>query len=378
MPKYQMDYSHTIIYKICCKDTNIKDTYVGHTTNFTQRKNQHKTSVNDELCNRKVYEFIRANGGWDNWSMIQIEDYQCTNKREAEMRERYWMETLQASLNCNNPYTIYTENPVKYKQHWYEENKEVILEKAKEHYQENKEVILEKVKEYACNNKEQIKSYQDEYREKNKEKLAEQKKEYRENHKEEAAKTHKKWCEANKEKLKEQKSQIIKCECGNEFTFGNKHRHLQSKFHINYQNQLNGNIIENNKISEEEKIMIRKQKQKEYREKNAEKIKASKKIYNEKNKEKISEQCKKYKEENKEKILEQTKIYTTKNSEKIKQKSHKWYEKNKEKILDRMQELFVCECGSEINYRGKAEHYKSVKHINYIESIIPPANLALL
>jgi hypothetical protein len=44
--------------------------------------------------------------------------------------------------------------------------------------------------------------------------------------------------------------------------------------------------------------------------------------------------------------------------------------KNKEKILDRMQELFVCDCGSEISYGGKAEHYKSVKHINYIESII--------
>ena len=53
MPKCQMDFLHTIIYKFCCM-TNIKDTYVGHTTNFTQRKNQHKTSVNDESCKRKV------------------------------------------------------------------------------------------------------------------------------------------------------------------------------------------------------------------------------------------------------------------------------------------------------------------------------------
>lgn len=372
MPKCQMDYSHTIIYKICCKDTNIKDTYVGHTTNFTQRKNHHKTTLNDESCKRKVYECIRTNGGWDNWSMIQIEDYKCTNKREAEMRERYWMETLKSSLNCNNPYTIYTENPAKYKQDWYEENKVTILEKAKERYEENKEVILEKVKDYASNNKEQIKSYQDEYREKNKEKLAEQKKDYRANHKEESAKAQKEWREDNKDKLKEQRSQVCQCECGNQFTFGNKHRHLQSKSHVAYQNQLDGIIIEEpieSKISEEDKIMIRKQKQKEYREKNAEKIKAFKKQYNEKNKEKVSEQCKKYYEENKEKIVEQTKIYTAKNAEKIKQKSHEWYEKNKEKILDKMQTLFVCECGSEINYGGKAEHCKSVKHINYIQSL---------
>jgi hypothetical protein len=37
--------------------------------------------------------------------------------------------------------------------------------------------------------------------------------------------------------------------------------------------------------------------------------------------------------------------------------------------LDKMQTLFVCECGSEINYGGKAEHCKSVKHINYIQSL---------
>ena len=64
-------------------------------------------------------------------------------------------------------------------------------------------------------------------------------KEYRENHKEESAKAQKEWREANKEKLKEKKLQIINCECGNQFTFGNKHRHLQTKIHIDYQNQLN-------------------------------------------------------------------------------------------------------------------------------------------
>jgi hypothetical protein len=371
MPKCQMDFSNTIIYKICCKDINIKDIYVGHTTNFTKRKNQHKTLVNDESCKRKVYECIRENGGWNNWSMIQIEDYQCKNKREAEMRERYWIETLQASLNCNNPYTIYTENPAKYKQDWYEENKVIILEKVKHRYEENKEEKLEYQKEYAAKNKEQIKSYQDEYREKNKDKLAEQKKEYREAHKEEAAKAHKAWREANKEKLKQQRAQICQCECGGEYTFGNKNRHFESKMHIDFENQFNGIIIEDSKISEEEKIMIRKQKQKEYREKNAEKIKEFKKQYNEKNKEKVSEQCKKYYEENKEKILEQTKKYTTENSEKIKQKSHEWYEKNKEKILNKMQEIFVCECGASIRCGGKAEHYKSIKHLNYIESLKP-------
>ena len=38
MPKENIDYSKTIIYKIVCKDINIKDCYVGSTTNFTNRK----------------------------------------------------------------------------------------------------------------------------------------------------------------------------------------------------------------------------------------------------------------------------------------------------------------------------------------------------
>ena len=32
MPKKEIDYSNTIIYRIVCKDTNITECYVGHTT----------------------------------------------------------------------------------------------------------------------------------------------------------------------------------------------------------------------------------------------------------------------------------------------------------------------------------------------------------
>ena len=44
MPKDDIDYSNTIVYKIYCIDKTITDVYIGHTTNFTKRKYQHKTS----------------------------------------------------------------------------------------------------------------------------------------------------------------------------------------------------------------------------------------------------------------------------------------------------------------------------------------------
>ena len=364
-----MDYSHTIIYKICCNDISINDIYVGHTTNFIKRKNQHKTCCTNLDYDRRVYQKIRETGGWNNWSMIQIEEYNCTNKREAEMRERYWIENLNATLNCINPITTKEEKD-KQKQDWYEANKGEILEKKKEHYEENKEIILEKVKEYAEENKEKIKIYQDEYREKNKEKLYEQKKEYREKHKEEAKNNLKEWRQLNKDKIKEQKAQIIICECGNQYTFGNKHRHLQSKKHVDYQNQLSGIIIQekDSEISEEEKDKIKKKKQKEYREKNAEQIKIYKKKYNDTHKENNSEQRKKYYEEHKNEIMEQSKKYAEENKEKIKKDKKEWYEKNKEKILEKHKQIFICECGSEVRSSSKLEHYNSAKHNKYIET----------
>ena len=75
MPRKPIDYGNTHFYKIVCKDTNVKSLYVGHTTDFTKRKSQHKhlcCAENDKRYNVHVYEFIRENGGWDNWDMIEI------------------------------------------------------------------------------------------------------------------------------------------------------------------------------------------------------------------------------------------------------------------------------------------------------------------
>jgi len=96
------DYSKAVIYKLCCKDINISDIYVGSTCNFTNRKYEHKTSCknrNNKKHNIPVYQYIRSNGGFDNWDMILVEQYSCDSKRELEKRERFYIETLGATLN---------------------------------------------------------------------------------------------------------------------------------------------------------------------------------------------------------------------------------------------------------------------------------------
>ena len=92
MPKTKIDYNNTIIYQILCNDISIKGVYVGHTTDFTRRKNQHKNACNkptNKMHNFRLYKVIRENGGFENWSVVEIEKYPCHDGNEARARERH-------------------------------------------------------------------------------------------------------------------------------------------------------------------------------------------------------------------------------------------------------------------------------------------------
>ena len=106
MPKIPIDYSKTVMYKIVCNDLDIKDVYVGNTTEFTKRKAEHKAGCckeNHKEYSKMLYQFIRENGGWDNFSMLEIEKFPCADGNEARARERYWFEELKATLNKVRP-----------------------------------------------------------------------------------------------------------------------------------------------------------------------------------------------------------------------------------------------------------------------------------
>ena len=90
------------------------------------------------MYNLPVYRFIRDNGGWCNWEFILLEDYPCRNKKQLNIRERFWFEKLGAKLNSYYPERESREETTK---EYREKNKEKIREKNKK----NKEKIKEKV-----------------------------------------------------------------------------------------------------------------------------------------------------------------------------------------------------------------------------------------
>ena len=161
MPKKAFDYSKTEIYKIIHCDPDKDFCYVGHTTNFTERKKRHTRCCNIESTkdhHHKVYQMIRENGGWDNFKMVFIEKWACESLREAEAREQYWIESLKPNMNDRCAQRSRKQYRLDNKEHLsdcekarYEANKETILEKKKARYEANKKTILEKMKRpYTC------------------------------------------------------------------------------------------------------------------------------------------------------------------------------------------------------------------------------------
>jgi len=106
MPKVEIDYSNTVFYKIYCKDPSINELYIGHTTNFIQRKYAHKQSclnIKNHNYNCKLYDVIRDNNGWDNWRMEIIAFHDCDGLMAAKKYEQVYFEQYRATLNSIEP-----------------------------------------------------------------------------------------------------------------------------------------------------------------------------------------------------------------------------------------------------------------------------------
>ena len=82
----ELDTKLFYIYKIVCKDLNIKSVYVRSTNNFSKHECIHKNtckSKSGNSYNLKLYRTIRDNGNWDNWIMSIIYTGNYVNQKEA-------------------------------------------------------------------------------------------------------------------------------------------------------------------------------------------------------------------------------------------------------------------------------------------------------
>ena len=94
--------------------------------------------------------------------------------------------------------------------------------------------------------------------------------------------------------------------------------------------------------------------EKQYKQKNKERISEYKKQYSEENKERIAEQRKQYLEDNKERVAERTKQYYQKNKEHIKGQVKQYSEDNKERVAERVKQW----------HQDNKEHMKQYREDN--------------
>ena len=143
-------YQYTKIYKLICKDTNITDIYIGSTNNINKRKILHKyntTNQKSKSHNFRVYQFIRDNGGWNNWDIIIIENYPCENKKQSLIREEEIRKELQPTLNTNKATKTKEEHKIQ-RQKYYLDNKELFQEHSKKYREENREYDLQRKRDW--------------------------------------------------------------------------------------------------------------------------------------------------------------------------------------------------------------------------------------
>ena len=194
-----------IVYKLFSKNLDNTEFYIGSTIDFHQRQLSHKSCCNNVKSrgyNLSVYKYIRDNGGFDEWNFEILELGEYENKKLLYDRERFFITTLNPSLNGNIPNRTEKE--------YYQDNKEIICKTTKEYYQKNKEIINNRAKEHYQDNKEKINERHREYYQKNKEGTNE-------------------YYQKKKEKRKEK----IECEvCNCKITNGSKLRHNKSQKHI--------------------------------------------------------------------------------------------------------------------------------------------------
>ena len=117
--------------------------YIGYSTDFNQRKRQHKRSClnpKSKCHHLPIYKHIRENGGYDKFEFVVLEKSTDDIKfKEGEYTDKYGLNNL---LNARGGLTGLSVKESKKKR--YEKNKEYNREKSKKYYKSHKVELNEK------------------------------------------------------------------------------------------------------------------------------------------------------------------------------------------------------------------------------------------
>ena len=150
-------YERGQIYAII--DEEGMEVYIGSSCNeLYKRWHKHKNDAKRNP-NTPIYKYIIENGGFEKFRIVLVEDYPCSCKKELVRREGELIKAINPVGNRRIAGRTKTE--------WYEDNKELILERQREWRIQNKDKMLESMRKYKEQNREKIREYQREWQRKN-------------------------------------------------------------------------------------------------------------------------------------------------------------------------------------------------------------------
>jgi len=206
VPKKKEGEERTVvIYKLEIAGTNFL--YVGHTENFKQRVDNHRTACKANLDpsalnsakNSPLYIEINKQGGWTKVTMTPVEEFVSKNKVQSRIREQYWIDKIQIArrdavmMNGMSAYSS-PEQKAEYNAKYCAEHRESRNAKKTKYYAEHREEVKAKVTKYYAEHREEVKA-----------------------------------------KNREYNSKRMTCPCGVEHNVGAKLRHLKSAKHIKWE-----------------------------------------------------------------------------------------------------------------------------------------------
>ena len=184
-------YNNAKIYKII--DNNYTKCYIGSTCeSLSQRMARHRQhykyylTTNPKKSMTSFYLFDEM--GIDNCKIELIENFPCNNKEELLKREGYHIQNNECVNRC-----VAGRTAKEYKEYYNPMNTEKIKEGLHKWYEKNKE---------------KVKQYNETYR------------------------------ENNKDKIQARSKEVVECSCGAVITKYKLNRHIQSKKHQEYLNNL--------------------------------------------------------------------------------------------------------------------------------------------
>jgi hypothetical protein len=173
------------IYRISHKlDYENENVYIGSTVDLHKRKICHKSTCITETnksYHSKPYEYIRENGGFENFQFTILRVCNDADKTELFKLEQSFIDVYEPTLNTRS-----------------------------------------------------ASQTKDEWREKNKEKIQNQKKVWQQEHKQEIKQKKEVYYQEHREEINKQRNQVIVCECGINSTRRNISTHRKTKHHQEY------------------------------------------------------------------------------------------------------------------------------------------------